>query len=955
MEVIEEPPVVNTLINDMITNAETENTSTECIEKDVCHKPNGVVESDVAEPAEAEDSEKKDSEQNTTETVVTPLSNEKEENSVQSEPTSETPTTTDEPTLPDNNTEPVSESAISQEKPSKDSAESNTEIDSLVKTVYEEIEIAAAPVVEVPDEEPSGEVGTEETVVIQEISEEETPVDINHEELSYKDGVRFKTEILVEVESNDVKENNSNETNSDEQAAKNILSEFGQSIELSEVLRSSDVTDNVENNNCTGRQEVFNKEELLDILQGKDAEAPENEVIEEMETTTVNAKSREAQLALQQLSRLKYGKKRTRLERMQKPKKSEKKEQKKTENIINVLVQDWDDEETSEIDKPVKLVDKTESDENKIEPAVINKEELLRTSVDSAASEDHSQKSNKSGDEGQPQRRLGRIIKKKVIFDPDNPDTFTKGKSVTKNSEVEKEFSPNKKIKTEASSLRSKSKSPISNKLQWKKPSPKNVKQNKRLTEVDKLLMDEGAVNMIYQLTPEAPKGKKNVKTKAEFIKKLQSSTPDSKEMKFRERKKDSSKYDESDPKKIISGKHRTSLSSSVKSPVCEDFETHSADDSIIYRRHSSSSYSSTCMSPRRLSDVESSGPQNNVKAVQEHKVNKTTEGDDLTNQPTEGFMSDSVLVNNSEIINRDDCISIKEKLNSKLSLALNKRKRESSKIDKPPKQKRMKELVPHDDERKFKYLTLNIGFRLAEIDIHCDFTYNVEVIKELEQVLHYVDARNDISVTLLTSQCGTLCSSLDIRPLLHDDDKTRAKNAFEIADSIRSLLSAVEQHSKLVCAGVWGACWGVGLGLLACSDLALAADTATFSLAESPQHVTMLPGLAAITARCNSLPQSLINDLVVFGRRISASEAQQGGLVSRCLWPDRFSDQLRNIVKDIALQPAPLKKQLLGIRKSGENMSTFLSCLETERDLLVDYWTSVEGQELLRADHANV
>ncbi|KPJ07206.1 hypothetical protein RR48_07622 [Papilio machaon] len=35
--------------------------------------------------------------------------------------------------------------------------------------------------------------------------------------------------------------------------------------------------------------------------------------------------------------------------------------------------------------------------------------------------------------------------------------------------------------------------------------------------------------------------------------------------------------------------------------------------------------------------------------------------------------------------------------------------------------------------------------------------------------------------------------------------------------------------------------------------------------------------------------------------------------------------------------------------------MSTFLSCLETERDLLVDYWTSVEGQELLRADHANV
>lgn len=718
MEVIEEPPVVNTSINDVITNVEAENTSTECEEKDVCHKSNGVVESDIVEPTD---------EGNVTETDITLQSQEKEENTAEPEPISDTATTIEEPTLPESNTEPVSEPAISQEEQVKDNPESSTEIDSLVKTVYQEVEIAAAPTDEVPlpNEEPSSDVVSEETVVVQEISEEEAPVDINHDEMSYKDGVRFKTEILVEVECNDVKENNLNETNSDEQTAKNILSEFDQSIELSEVLRSSDVTDNVENNNCTGRQEVFNKEELLDILQGKDAETPENEVIEEMETTA-NTKSREAQLALQQLSRLKFGKKRTRMERIQKPKKTEKKEQKKTDSIINVLVQDWDDEETPEIDKSVKLVDKTEIDESKIQPAVINKEELLRTSVDSATSEDHSQKSNKSGDEGQPHRRLGRIIKKKVIFDPDNPDTFTKGKSVIKSNEVEKEFSPNKKIKTEVSSVRSKSKSPIANKLQWKKPSPKNVKQNKRLSEVDKLLMDEGAVNMIYQLTPEAPKGKKNVKTKAEFIKKLQSSTPDSKEMKFRERKKDSSKYDDGDPKKILSGKHRTSLSSSIKSPV-EDFETHSADDSIIYRRHSSSSYSSTCMSPRRLSDVESGGTQNNVKVVQDDNANKTTEGD-LSNQPTEGFMSDSVVVNNSEIINRDDCLSIKEKLNSKLSLALNKRKRDSSKIDKPPKQKRMKELVPHDDERKFKYLTLNIGFRLAEINVHNDYNYNIEV-----------------------------------------------------------------------------------------------------------------------------------------------------------------------------------------------------------------------------------
>ncbi|CAG4947536.1 unnamed protein product [Parnassius apollo] len=647
---------------------------------------------------------------------------------------------------------------------------------------------------------------------------------------------------------------------------------------------------------------------------------------------TVTSKSLETQLALQQLTRLKNSKKkrRTETEKITKTKKIEKKEESKSDSIINVLVKDWDDEETSETDKSAKLLKETDSllkssDELKeVQIAVTTKEELIRTSIDSATSEDHSQKSNKSGDEGQPQRRLGRIIKKKVIFDPDNPDTFTKSKAVSKNKEIntEKESPPYKKGKTDLTIVRSKSKSPIS-KLQWKKPSPKNVKQNKRLSEVDRLLMDEGAVNMIYQLTPEAPKGKKNVRTKAEFIKKIQSSTPESKEMKFRERKKDSSKYEDGEAKKILSGKHRASLSSSVKSPsVCEDFETHSADDSIIYRRHSSSSYSSTCMSPRRLSDVDSGGTQNTARtSIIVEKGNKTS--DDNKKQTSDTFMADPINITNSEIINRDDCLSIKEKLNSKLSLALNKRKRENSKNDKPPKQKKK-------------------GPR-----------YNIEVLKEFEQALIYVDGRKDISVTLVTSQCGTLCSSLDFRPLLEDDEKKRATNAFEIADSVRSLLGTVEQHSKLLCAGVWGACSGVALALVARSDVALAAEGATFALAAEPCRA-MQPGLAAITPPCSMLPHSLINDLVVFGRRITASEAQQGGLLSRCLWPDRVPEQLRAIAKNIAAQPQPnilLKKQLLGIRKSDEFLSTFLSCLETERDLLVDYWTSVEGQELLRAD----
>lgn len=591
--------------------------------------------------------------------------------------------------------------------------------------------------------------------------------------------VTFKTEILVEKNDNDVVHDSNDVTADENDHPNNILNELSQGIELSEALRSSDTIENTENNNCAEREEMFNKEELLDILEGNDVSTSGNEDVD------MDKKTLEAQIAIRQLSRLKlkHGKRgkdkylsaprRSRVARKRESGKNESaseydkeedngdfqnckdsdkgsetsqadennvpvqskdndslnkdNDNKNNESIVNSLVKDWDDDDPAEIEQASKVLMETDSSLKADElinsqQVVANEETVTTTAADNSKTQ--SADANKRSDETQP-RRLGRVIKKKIIFDPDNPDTFTKGKAVSKTKEahVEKEHPP-KKGKSEHQPVRSKSKSPVA-KSPWKKPTPKNnSKQNKRLTEVDKLLMDEGAVNMICQLTPEAPKGKKNMKTKAEFIKKLQSSTPEGKEMKFRERKKES-KSEEIEARKILGGKQRTSLSSSVKSPsVCEDFETHSADDSIIYRRHSSSSYSSSCMSPRRLSDGDAGIPQNTARLSQQH-VDGGTDNQNQThdiggNQKTDIFMADT----SAEIINKDDCLSIKEKLNSKLSQVLNKRKRENNKTEKPAKQKKVSKTQEKNDnsiEEKtdvIKHISITVDQRVAEICI---------------------------------------------------------------------------------------------------------------------------------------------------------------------------------------------------------------------------------------------
>ncbi|XP_032520872.2 uncharacterized protein LOC116772706 [Danaus plexippus] len=849
--------------------------------------------------------------------------------------------------------------------------------DIVIQENIEEVETVETVVTEVIVDDTEAESEPSKQEVVSE-AVEEVVIPTNSEE------VKFETEILIEE--NDFNENVL--TNNEEiDSSTYILNDLAPNIELSEVLRSSDVADNSENNNSTDKQEVFNKEELLDILEGNDINE-ENDNTEPLKSNS--NKLSEAEIALKQLSKLKRRRNKTKVvEKVSKANavnnkshkvetevvsenKPQQDDQKK--NIVKVLVMDWEDEETGEGHQPNNIVEESEALLKDTEDVKISQDEVInqtgnddQVTQDSSMAEDALQSSDKN--EEIPPRRLSRVIKKKVIFDPDNPDTFTKGKTPVKSKEIfcNKDQTPSKKLKPDPNIQRSKSKSPLS-KLQWKKPSPKNNKQNKRLSEVDKLLMDEGAVNMIYQLTPEATKGKKNMKTKAEFIKKLQSSTPEGKEMKFRERKKEFIKYEDGEPKRILSGKQRASLSSSVKSPASEDFETHSADDSIIYRRHSSSSYSSSCMSPRRLSDVEGGSTNSNTRLSQQ-STSTESPADIKTNSnvehegqpPRDMFNPESDNTPASEIINKSDCLSIKEKLNSKLSLALNKRKREASKSEKPAKQKKIVKtaeqrdnvlVVPKEEIDKFNFVSITLDQRLAVINVqNTGDKIGVEVLKELEMALNYIDKRKDISITMFSSHCGTVCSLLDLALLVNENKEIRVHHATELAETIKGLLSSAARHSKLVWCGVAGACSGLSLSLAALSDVSVAAEDAIFALTGAGSS-PLLPGAAVLTSRCQ-LSQALVNDLFIFGRRLTASEAVAGGLISRTLYPDRLDEQMLNIAKDVAAQPVQnvlLKKRLLNLRNNNTAEGAFLSSLESERELFVEHWTSVEGQESLRA-----
>lgn len=68
-----------------------------------------------------------------------------------------------------------------------------------------------------------------------------------------------------------------------------------------------------------------------------------------------------------------------------------------------------------------------------------------------------------------------------------------------------------------------------------------------------------------------------------------------------------------------------------------------------------------------------------------------------------------------------------------------------------------------------------------------------------------------------------------------------------------RCVLGAAARHGKLLCMGARGECAGLGVALLALSDVALADERARFALGPA------LPGAAALAQRRPPLPQALV------------------------------------------------------------------------------------------------
>lgn len=312
-------------------------------------------------------------------------------------------------------------------------------------------------------------------------------------------------------------------------------------------------------------------EDLLAILEGNDESLEESKSAD----TSMTPEDEKA-VALKQMMSLPANPR----GRRPNPAKAKKKETKsKASNLVNSLVSDWSDNDSKKEESD------GESEKPKQTPKSSKPVAVINQQIDSDRTE----------------QRRSRIIKKKIIWDPDAPETAFSYASLVQSAP--------KKPKIAQSKAKEKEKEiDETNEVRKRKSesvSPATVKK-KRVGEIDKLLADEGAINILNELKHENNNADhsdvENVEKSPSkrIARKVNSDAadvsvpptkPDTPNQKTPRKPKSAAVSTKKEPKKRTANKAAASASWDY---IYNDTLGQRGDDSMIIRRRSNSSYSST-------------------------------------------------------------------------------------------------------------------------------------------------------------------------------------------------------------------------------------------------------------------------------------------------------------------------------------------------------------------------
>ena len=178
---------------------------------------------------------------------------------------------------------------------------------------------------------------------------------------------------------------------------------------------------------------------------------------------------------------------------------------------------------------------------------------------------------------------------------------------------------------------------------------------------------------------------------------------------------------------------------------------------------------------------------------------------------------------------------------------------------------------------------------------------YDERLIDELAKALHDLSEDRRVRVVILRGNGKHFQAGADLNCLRSLASATPEQN-FAFSLRTTEAMRRLNALPRPTIALVQGACYGGGVGLVACCDVAIATESASFALTEVRWGVIPAP---IIPQLCAAMGVRSLRRYAISGERFTARTAERIGLIHEVCPEDALDDAAAPIV-DALLQSAP-------------------------------------------------
>ncbi|XP_069112206.1 uncharacterized protein [Argopecten irradians] len=223
----------------------------------------------------------------------------------------------------------------------------------------------------------------------------------------------------------------------------------------------------------------------------------------------------------------------------------------------------------------------------------------------------------------------------------------------------------------------------------------------------------------------------------------------------------------------------------------------------------------------------------------------------------------------------------------------------------------------------------------------------NPQVIQEICSALN--SAKYDDSNLVMFSGLGNVfCQGLDLHYLVRGDKRVAAR---QMVDALRDFTKSLITFPKPIVAVVTGPAVGLGMTMLPLCDVVYASDKATFHLPYA--HLAQTPEGGATYSLPTAVGMAMANELLIAGRKITAIEACQLGLVSQVFWPTTIMQEVIPRIQNMSSMSGKALETTKLLIRSHQRTKLELTN-ESESNLLLERWPSFETQKAIEVYLSN-